>query len=228
MSEQRHLIVTIDGPSGVGKSTISRAVAERLGYTYLDTGAMYRAVAFHLQIKGIKITDIKAIASELETISIELHPAEDGDVPVTLNGEAIGDRIRTPEISMLASRVSALPPVREKLTLMQQQIGEKGRVVAEGRDTGSVVFPDAAYKFYLDATPAERASRRADQLRGRGEVVDESKLLEMTVTRDKNDSEREIAPLTKADDATYIDTTGIDAEQVLEILLSVIAKKNTP
>lgn len=228
MSEKRSLIVTIDGPSGVGKSTISRAVAERLGYTYLDTGAMYRAVAFHLQAKRIEVSDIKAIAAELETILIELHPAEDGDVPVTLNGEVIGDRIRTPEISMLASRVSALSPVREKLTLMQQQIGEKGRVVAEGRDTGTVVFPHAAYKFYLDATPAERASRRADQLRGRGEVVDESKLLEMTVKRDKDDSEREIAPLKKADDATYIDTTGVDASQVLETLLSVIAKKNTP
>ncbi len=228
MSEQKSLVVTIDGPSGVGKSTISRAVAERLGYTYLDTGAMYRAVAFHLQAKGVEDSDIKAIAAELETISIELHPAEDGDVPVTLNGEAIGDRIRTPEISMLASRVSALSPVREKLTLMQQQIGEKGRVVAEGRDTGTVVFPHAAYKFYLDATPVERASRRADQLRGRGEVVDESKLLEMTVKRDKDDSEREIAPLKKADDAIYIDTTGVDASQVLEMLLSAIAQKNTP
>ena len=228
MSDKKKRIVTIDGPSGVGKSTISRAVAERLGFTYLDTGAMYRAVAFHLQDHGIEDSDVKRITAELESISIELHPAEkEGDVLVTLNGVAVGDRIRTPEISMLASRVSALVPVREKLTLMQQRIGEKGKVVAEGRDTGTIVFPDAAYKFYLDATPGERTTRRVRQLRERGEEVDEKELLEMIVARDKHDSEREIAPLTIADDATYVDTTGLDAGRVIETLLSVIAKKNT-
>lgn len=229
MFHDTSLVVTIDGPSGVGKSTISRGVAERLGFTYLDTGAMYRAVAFHLQSKGVDVSDVEAVTGELENISIELHPAgEGGDVEVTLNGLAVGHQIRTPEISMLASRVSALPPVRAKLTLMQRQIGEIGRVVAEGRDTGTVVFPDAAYKFYLDATPEERASRRARQLRERGETVDEKALLEMTVTRDKNDSEREIAPLKKADDAIYIDTTGVSADQVLGRLLSAIADKTTP
>jgi cytidylate kinase len=229
MSHDKSLVVTIDGPSGVGKSTISRGVAERLGFTYLDTGAMYRAVAFHLRLKGVEVSDVEAVTGELENISIELHPAgEGGDVEVTLNGLAVGHQIRTPEISMLASRVSALPPVRAKLTLMQQQIGETGGVVAEGRDTGTVVFPDAAYKFYLDATPEERASRRARQLRERGETVDEKALLEMTVTRDKNDSEREIAPLKKADDAVYIDTTGVSAGWVLDRLLSTITDKTTP
>jgi cytidylate kinase len=229
MSHESALIVTIDGPSGVGKSTISRGVAEQLGFTYLDTGAMYRAVALHMQSRGVDFSDVEAVTAELENISIELHPAgEDGDVKVTLNGRAVGHRIRTPEISMLASGISALPPVRVKLTLMQQRIGAHGRVVAEGRDTGTVVFPDAAYKFYLDATPQERASRRARQLRQRGEDVDEKALLAMTVTRDKNDSERAIAPLKKADDAVYIDTTGMSADQVLESLLSVIAEKNTP
>ncbi len=229
MPDERALIVTIDGPSGVGKSTISRGVAEQLGFTYLDTGAMYRAVALHMQSRGIDFSDVEAVTAELEYISIELHPAgEDGDVNVTLNGRAVGHQIRTPEISMLASGISALQPVRAKLTLMQQQIGAHGRVVAEGRDTGTVVFPGAAYKFYLDAAPEERASRRARQLRERGEEVDLDALLAMTVARDKNDSEREIAPLKKADDAVYIDTTGVSADQVLERLLSAIADKNTP
>ncbi len=229
MPDEQFLIVTIDGPSGVGKSTISRGVAERLGFTYLDTGAMYRGVAFHLQSREVDISDVEAVSAELDNISIELHPAgKDEDVLVTLNGHAVGHLIRTPEISMLASRVSALQPVRDKLTLMQQQIGRKGRVVAEGRDTGTVVFPKAEFKFYLDATPQERASRRAQQLRARGDDVDEEALLKMTVARDKNDSERKIAPLKKADDAVYIDTTGVNADLVLEKLLAVIAKKYTP
>ncbi len=224
MCHEKALIVAIDGPSGVGKSTISRGVAQRLGFTYLDTGAMYRAVAFHLQSHGVDPADSEAVALELENIAIDLQPAgTDGDVGVVLNGVAIGHLIRTPEISMLASRVSALAPVRAKLTMMQQRIGRNGRIVAEGRDTGSVVFPNAAFKFYLDATPEARASRRALQLRERGEDVDEKALLEMTRTRDKNDSERALAPLKKADDAVLVDTTGISAGQVLEKLLAHIS-----
>ncbi len=225
----KFIVIAIDGPAASGKSTLAKYLADKLGYLYVDTGAMYRAVALHMQSRGIDFSDVEAVTVELENISIELHPAgEDGDVKVTLNGRAAGHRIRTPEISMLASRISALPPVRAKLTLMQQRIGAHGRVVAEGRDTGTVVFPDAAYKFYLDATPEERASRRARQLREQGEDVDEKALLAMTVTRDKNDSERAIAPLKKAEDAVYIDTTGVRADQVLESLLSVISGKNTP
>ena len=226
MADKQILVVTIDGPSGVGKSTISRKVAERLGYTYLDTGAMYRAVAFHFRSLQVDITDLKQVKAELDKIVIELFAAGDtGDVQVRLNGEDIGNRIRTPEISMLASRVSALSVVREKLTVMQQHLGEQGRVVAEGRDTGTVVFPDAAFKFYLDASPEERAQRRVRQLRQRGETVDEEALLEMTIKRDKNDSEREIAPLKMADDAVYVDTTFITADQVLEKMLRVIGEK---
>ncbi|THB76625.1 MAG: (d)CMP kinase [Desulfobulbaceae bacterium] len=217
MREESQVIVTIDGPSGVGKSTISRRVAAWLGFTYLDTGAMYRAVALYCKIKNLDISDSTNLDQELEHIELELFPAKNhhDDVRVVLNNEDISTRIRTPEISMLASQVSALQKVREKLTRMQQDLGFKGRIVAEGRDTGTVVFPNAAFKFYLDASPRERTSRRAKQLRALGREVDEKELLEMTLARDKNDSERALAPLKVAADAIYIDTTTLSADQVL-------------
>ena len=217
-------IITIDGPSGVGKSTISRRVAAHCGFTYLDTGAMYRAVAWYLAKQGIDIDDSGAVESVLDQINITLLPAatEDSDVGVKLNQEDISTQIRTPEISMIASTVSALPGVREKLTALQRQIGSQGRVVAEGRDMGTVVFPEASNKFYLDATPEARAGRRALQLRERGEEVDESKLLEMTIARDKQDSERALAPLKKADDAVLIDTTHLNVDQVFEAIRKCI------
>mgnify|MGYP001828362917 CR=1 FL=1 len=217
-------IITIDGPSGVGKSTISRRVAAHCGFTYLDTGAMYRAVAWYLAKLGIDIDDSGAVESVLDQINITLLPAatEDGDVGVQLNQEDISTQIRTPEISMIASTVSALPGVREKLTALQRQIGSQGRVVAEGRDMGTVVFPEASNKFYLDATPEARAGRRALQLREGGEEVDESKLLEMTIARDKQDSERALAPLKKADDAVLIDTTHLNVDQVFEAIRKCI------
>ena len=224
MAETAGPIITIDGPAGVGKSTISRKVAARYGYTYLDTGAMYRAVAWYLVQYGIDIDNSADVESVLDDITITLLPAknEGDDVGVLLNGENISAQIRTPEISMIASTVSALPAVREKLTAMQRQIGAQGRVVAEGRDTGTVVFPEASNKFYLDARPEARAGRRALQLRERGETVDEERLLEMTIARDKQDSEREIAPLKKADDAVLVDTTDLTADQVFKAITELI------
>jgi len=224
MAETAGPIITIDGPAGVGKSTISRKVAARYGYTYLDTGAMYRAVAWYLVQYGIDIDNIADVESVLDDITITLLPAknEGDDVGVLLNGENISAQIRTPEISMIASTVSALPAVREKLTAMQRQIGTQGCVVAEGRDMGTVVFPEASNKFYLDARPEARAGRRALQLRERGETVDEEKLLEMTIARDKQDSEREIAPLKKADDAVLVDTTDLTADQVFKAITELI------
>ena len=227
MFEKKGVVIAIDGPSGVGKSTISRNVAARIGFTYLDTGAMYRAVALHLYRCGVDTAKTEAVEAELEYIKIDLLPSKekDGDVQVKLNGEEVGALIRTPEMSMLASQVSAIPAVREKLTRMQQDLGGNGTIVAEGRDTGTVVFPNAAFKFYLDATPQERTRRRVLQLRARGDDVDEKKLLEMTIARDKNDTERAIAPLKQADDAVYIDTTGITANKVLERILSVVLQE---
>ena len=219
-------IITLDGPSGVGKSTISRRIAAALGYTYLDTGAMYRAVGLHLEQMGVDIGDMNAVAANLDTLTIRLLPArsELGDTGVILNGVDISDRIRTPEMSMLASRVSAIPAVRTKLTEMQREIGAQERIVAEGRDVGTVVFPDAAYKFFLDADIQERARRRVRQLRLHGSHVDEKEILEMIRQRDKDDSERSVAPLRKAEDALLIDTTDGTIEEICaEILKKVLS-----
>ncbi|WP_163335923.1 (d)CMP kinase [Desulfopila sp. IMCC35008] len=220
-------IVTIDGPSGVGKSTISRRTAAALGFTYLDTGAMYRAVAWFLESEQVDVTDETAVQKSLESLEIELLPAADemSDVGVRVAGKDVSREIRMPEMSMAASRVSALNVVRKRLTAMQQEIGRRGKIVAEGRDTGTVVFPDAAYKFYLDADPGERARRRVAQLREKGEVQDEAEVLAMILERDKNDSERELAPLAVAADAVVIDTTKISINEVGRAILDSIRKK---
>lgn len=216
--------MTIDGPSGVGKSTVSRRLATQLGFTYLDTGAMYRAVACGCRLAEVDIVDERAVETFLQAMKIELLPPKSAgdDVRVLLDGEEIGDLLRTPEMGMLASKVSALPVVRRKLTTMQQAMGKAGKIVAEGRDTGTVVFPLAAWKFYLDAGPEERARRRIDQLRDKGEEVDEAEILAQIVQRDRDDSQRTIAPLAKAEDAVTIDSSILSADKVVERMLAVI------
>ena len=226
MSE-KHNIVTIDGPSGVGKSTVAGLLAQRLGFTYLDTGAMYRAVAYAVQQRGINSDDQRAIAALLRTLTINLLPpvGEGEGVRVFVDGREITQFLRTQEIGMLASKVSSLPVVRKKLTQLQRQIGQHGNIVAEGRDTGTVVFPDAAWKFYLDARPEERARRRAEQLAQRGVKVDQSKILEQILQRDHDDRTRTLAPLKAADDAVIIDSTSSSAENIVEQMLSIIKSR---
>jgi len=223
MSERLE-IVTIDGPSGVGKSTVSRLLARELGYTYLDTGAMYRAVALACRLQEVEPENEEALAPILADLRIELLPPEmpEGDVRVLLNGVEVGDQLRSPEMGMLASRVSARMVVRERLTRLQQEMGRQGRLVAEGRDTGTVVFPGAAWKFYLDAEPEERARRRADQLRRQGRQVDESAVLEQIILRDRHDRNRSIAPLRAAPDAVHIDATRLDADGVVARMVEVV------
>jgi cytidylate kinase len=227
MSEKRN-IITIDGPSGVGKSTVSRKVAAATGFAYLDTGAMYRAVGWYLQRQAIDLDNQGDIANALKTLSMQLVPAvsEQCDVGVLVNGEDVSDRIRTPEMAMLASRVSAVPVVRDILTEIQRQCGLKGQIVAEGRDTGTVVFPDAAYKFFLDAKPEERARRRFEQLEKNGVAASLQRILELTLERDKNDRNRPIAPLKQAEDSLLIDTTEIPLEVVVLRILGEIAKRD--
>ena len=226
MSEKQN-IITIDGPAGVGKSTVSRKVAGATGYTYLDTGAMYRAVGLCLKRLCVVLDEPETVSRNLDKLRMKLLPPVDAlsDVGVLLGDEDVSDIIRTPAMAMIASRVSALPVVREKLTQMQRVLGEMGGVVAEGRDTGTVVFPTAKHKFFLDADPEERARRRVEQLQERGVEIDQKEILVMTLERDKNDRERAIAPLKQADDAIKIDTTDISIDEVVEKILQKISEK---
>ncbi len=221
-------IVTIDGPSGAGKSTVSRMLASRLGFLYLDTGAMYRAVAWGCLQAGVATNDNDAVGMIIHDMEIILKPAENlaADVLVYLNSKEIGGLIRTPEMGMEASTVSALPVVREKLTFLQQEMGRTGKLVAEGRDTGTVVFPQASWKFYLDATPEERAKRRIKQLRENGDIVeDEGKIMAQIIKRDRDDKQRSIAPLKVAEDALVIDATELNADEVVGEMLSLVGKQ---
>jgi cytidylate kinase len=220
-------VVTIDGPSGVGKSTVSRRMASKLGFTYLDTGAMYRAVGYACAQAGIAVDNSahqEALNKLLAELDLRLLPSEkEGDeVQVFLGNEDISTAIRSPEMSMAASKVSAVPTVRACLTTMQQEMGKAGGVVAEGRDTGTVVFPDATWKFYLDASPEERCRRRVDQLRNQGQEVDEQETLAQIIERDQNDKERTIAPLVMAQDALLIDSSSLNADEVVARMLEVV------
>ncbi|MFZ5762876.1 MAG: (d)CMP kinase [Thermodesulfobacteriota bacterium] len=217
-------IVTIDGPSGAGKSTISRMMAARLRFTYLDTGAMYRAVGLAVERLGIDLADSAALKACLDGIRIELHPVADDDVHVFLNGEDVSAAIRTPAMAMVASRVSAVPQVRAKLTELQRAIGAHGGIVAEGRDMGTVVFPAAPYKFYLDASAEERARRRCEQLRARGQAADYQEILDQIVKRDYDDSRRALAPLKPAADAIIVDSSAMDPEAVVAFMLGRMGK----
>ncbi len=219
MSEKK--IITVDGPAGVGKSTISKMVAAATGFTYLDTGAMYRGVGFYLKQSHIDINDEKDLVKQLAMLDLRLVAADDdkADVGVIINGKDVSTLIRSPEMSMVASRVSAVSAVRQKLTQLQREYGAQGGIVAEGRDMGTVVFPHASCKFFLDAEPEERARRRVEQLHIQGTKADFDEILVMIVERDKNDSEREIAPLKKADDACLIDTTRMSIPEVVRLIL---------
>jgi len=228
MSEKIN-IVTIDGPSGAGKSTISKLLAARLHYTYLDTGAMYRVVGLQVERSGLDLGEEGArekLAQLLDGLDLKLAPGEEGkETRAFLNGEDVSDAIRTPEMAMVASRASAEPEVRKKLTEMQRKIGNNGAIVAEGRDMGTVVFPDAMHKFFLDASPEERAMRRQKQLAGNGQKIDFQELLAQIQKRDRDDSSRSLAPLHPAEDAVIIDSSEMNIEEVVSFMLAAIKEK---
>ena len=216
------LLITIDGPAGAGKTTVSRALADRLDYRYIDTGALYRGVALAAQIRGIdpeNDDDLKQLCSDLDLVFVrnEQGPA------LLLNGENISDRIRTPEITMLASAVSARPVVREFLLDLQKDLGREKAAVFEGRDMGTVVFPDADVKFFLNATTHARAQRRYEEQKSKSsQTLDEVK--RDIRQRDSNDSTREVAPLKPAADAIIIDSTKLNADEVVDLMVSHIPK----
>lgn len=228
MAEKKN-IITIDGPSGAGKSTISKLLAARLHYTYLDTGAMYRVVGLQVERAGVDLQTEKGrekLAQLLNSLDLKLLPGEaGGETRAFLAGEDVSHAIRTPEMAMIASRVSAEPEVRQKLTEMQRAIGNNGAIVAEGRDMGTVVFPGAQYKFFLDATPEERARRRQLQLLEKGQKVEFKEILAQTRKRDRDDSSRALAPLKPANDAIVIDSSEMNIDEVVSFMLAAIEKK---
>ena len=204
------LRIAVDGPSGAGKSTIAKAVAKKLNIDYIDTGAMYRAVGYKMLQEGVALTDIEGLQTMLDNTEIDFSQGN-----IYLDGTIVNDVIRTQEISKQASDCSAIGIVRKKLVDLQQKMGESKSVIMDGRDIGTVVFPDAEYKFYVTASAEERARRRYEELIAKGQDVNYDQVLIDINTRDHNDSTREITPLRKADDAIEVDTTEMDIEEVV-------------
>ena len=220
----KKLIVAIDGPACAGKSTVAKRLAKELGYTYMDTGAMYRAFVWKVREAGIDVGDEPKLKAALRGTRIELVEEPDG-LRVLLDGRDVTTQIRAPEMSQLASKVSALKPVRERMVELQRAIGARGGVVAEGRDIGTVVFPKAEVKIFLTASSEERAQRRFDELRGHGKEITLEETLEEMNERDRRDEQRALAPLCKADDAIAIDSTGSSVDEVTAIVRRAIEKK---
>lgn len=217
----KNLIIAIDGPSGVGKSTLSKLLSRELGYLNLDTGAMYRTVAFAASRQGIDASDYDGLQKLCENIVIEFARS-DGEERVLLNGEDVSSGIRTPEISLLTAAVAACPEVREAMVARQRELGAKGGVVLEGRDIGTVVFPNAEVKFFLKASAEVRGQRRFLELQANGVGVGLARTIAEVKARDNADINRSTSPLTQAEDAVVIDTSELDISQVLTQMLAVI------
>jgi cytidylate kinase len=207
------VIVTIDGPAGAGKSTAARELARRLGFAFLDTGAMYRAVALAAMRGGTALDDADGLAALLRGLRLEMPAGR-----VLLDGEDVSGLIRTPAVSQGASQVAASAVVRLALVALQRQIAAGRDMVCEGRDQGTVVFPDAGCKFFLTADPEERLRRRARELEGKGQPVDVEELRRAQADRDRRDAERALAPMRPADDADVVDTTGLSLPEVIDLL----------
>jgi cytidylate kinase len=216
------MVITIDGPAGTGKSTVAQAVAQRLGFDFLDTGAMYRAIGLAAIRREINLEDSRELTFIARHSRIEFdwtkHPPG-----LILNGEPVGHLLRGADATRAASYVAVIPAIREMLVAQQRAIGSEHRnIVSEGRDQGSIVFPDAAFKFYLDATPQERARRRAAQLRARGEIVDPNEILNQIVARDHRDASRTVGPLAIPRDAIVMDTTNLSQAQVIDQIVQIV------
>jgi cytidylate kinase len=218
------LIIAIDGPSGAGKSTLAKRLARELGFIYLDTGAMYRALALKVLRQGVDLADDARLARLVESTEIDLQE-DDGRLEVLLDGINVADEIRTPEVSQMASKVSAVKVVRARMLALQRGMGRRGNVVAEGRDIGTVVFPNAEVKIFLEASAEERARRRYAELRAAGRPADLNETLREMEERDKRDSERDLAPLRMADDALRIDSSNAAADAVAARVLAEIGNK---
>lgn len=217
-SSQEPVVVAIDGPSGVGKSTAAKALAERLELPYLDTGAMYRALGLKVLEAGIEPEDAPAVVALLETTSVDLVAEGSGALQVLLDGEPVGERIRTPRVSEVTSKISTYPEVRRRMVALQRHCGESTGGVVEGRDIGTRVFPGTPHKFFLEASPEVRLERRYQQLREKGSSVDRGELAADLERRDARDRGRADSPLSYDDSYTVVDASDLTAEEVVESL----------
>jgi len=222
---RRRPCVAIDGPVAAGKSTIARLLALALGYTYIDSGAMYRALAWAARRAEVPTDDPERIANLLETTNIHLRQRKDGSNEVIVDGEDVTTEIRTPDISQLSSRLSERRAVRRRMVALQREMAKEGGVVMEGRDIQTVVLPKAEVKIFLTASPEERARRRALELRSRGFETDSQEVLAEVRARDERDSKRRNSPLRAAPDAVTLDTSGLTIEQVVERAMAIARDK---
>jgi len=223
-AKTKRWIIAIDGPSGAGKSTVAKLLAKRLGYVVLDTGAMYRAVAFRAKQTGLCLEDEESLSRLASSLRVTFLTRNE-ELRVLCDGEDITGAIRSPDMSSLASDISKREGVRSALVRMQREMGRAGGVILEGRDIGTVVFPNADVKFYLDADAEERARRRTEELIGKGVKVTFQETLEDVIRRDRSDMTRAISPLRKAKDAVVIDSTHLSVEEVVEKMIQIIQQK---
>ncbi|HLI85974.1 MAG TPA: (d)CMP kinase [Bryobacteraceae bacterium] len=219
---ERRVVIAIDGPAGAGKSTVARRVAEKMGFTYIDTGAMYRAVALWALRQGIDPGDMHRMEQLALAAELRLEPGK-----IVLNGDDVTEAIRAVEVAGAASRAAAIPGVRRAMVAKQRAIAERTSVVMEGRDIGTVVFPDADVKIYLDARPDERVSRRVRQEAARGAAVDAGAMAREIEDRDRRDSTRADSPLAQAPDAVYLDSTLLDLDEVEAAVLKIVRDRVT-
>jgi cytidylate kinase len=218
------IAVAIDGPAGAGKSTIARRAAKEIGFIYVDTGALYRSIGLFMLEHGVEVNNQAAVCEQLKNVQVSLA-FQNGEQRVILCGKDVSDEIRTAEVSMAASVVSAIPKVREYLFDLQKNIAATNNVIMDGRDIGTVVLPDAKIKIFLTASPEERAKRRYDEMLAKGMKAEYEEVLADIKTRDYNDSHRAIAPLVPAKDAVLVDTTDIDLEQSVAKLTQIIKER---
>jgi len=220
------LVVAIDGPAGAGKSTVTRRVAEALGYSVVDTGALYRTVAYQAERRGVSWDDSAAVTQVARELAVEdairFGPTQGGMTKVFVRGEDVSSAIRSSEVSQGASKVSAIPGVRDALLTMQRTLGARGGVVLEGRDIGTVVFPDAAAKFFLTASVEVRAERRYQEHVARGDAIDRALVRQEVAERDARDTQRPVAPLRQASDAILVDSSGMSIDEVVAFIVDKV------
>lgn len=225
MDGMKKISVAIDGPAGAGKSTIARRLAQELGYRYVDTGAIYRTVAYFMDLWGVSPKDVDAVNRYIDELTVKIQYADDGVQHMLMNGMDVTDDIRTPEISQKASLISAHACVREMLLDMQREIAEQYNVIMDGRDIGTVVLPKATMKIFLTASAEIRAKRRCDELNAKGQKVDYGKILKEIQQRDYQDTHREIAPLKLARDSIKVDTSDLGIDEVVAKIKEIILQK---